>query len=486
MEKIGRDPAKPVFALLFASREIAEECKKFAMDPRRPQFALTEDQISIRVFDVHRRFSVVIVPADKIPAVYTFWAHPGMGISSRRAEEALQHIDLLKEVTDEEATLAPKAEESAAQNIIRERVAELLERAPVGPPREKKVASEDVYLFPTGMGAIYGLHRYLLRKENKQSLLFGLPFHSTYHLLEDIGPGLKLFGKADAEDLDSLEKYLEEEAKEGRGIQVLYTEVPQNPILYTPDLTRLRALADKYGFVLAVDDTVGSFSNIDVLGFADVIITSLTKSFSGYANVIAGCVVLNPSSKKYASLKALFKEYYANEFYNADAETLERNSRDYLSRTTTMNNSALRIAEYLQSLAEDPSSSVKKVFYPKLLPSLPLYQKLMRPATEEFTPGYGCLFSVDFNSLTATKAFYDNLNVYNGPHLGMHVTIALPYVMALYGHDKLDMVGPFGMTETQIRVSVGLEDVEDLLGDFKIALEAAEKAVEEEKKNAAS
>jgi cystathionine beta-lyase/cystathionine gamma-synthase len=42
------------------------------------------------------------------------------------------------------------------------------------------------------------------------------------------------------------------------------------------------------------------------------------------------------------------------------------------------------------------------------------------------------------------------------------------------------------MRETQIRVSAGLEDVDDLLGEFKIALEAAEKAVEEEKKNAAS
>jgi cystathionine gamma-synthase len=295
-----------------------------------------------------------------------------------------------------------------------------------------------------------------------------------------------LFGKADAEDLDALEKYLEEEAKEGRSIQALYTEVPQNPALYTPDLTRLRTLADKYGFVLAADDTVGSFANIDVLGFADVVVTSLTKSFNGSADVIAGSVVLNPSSNKYASLKALFNEYYANEFYNADAETLEKNSRDYLPRSTALNNNALRIAEYLQTFAEDPSSSVREVQYPTLLPSFPLYQKLMRPATEEFTPGYGCLLSVDFNSLTATKAFYDNLNVHQGPHLGMHATLALPYVMSLYGLDKLDFIEPFGMRETQIRISAGLEDVDDLLGEFKIALEAAEKAVEEEKKNAAS
>lgn len=443
------------------------------MDSRRGNDTLSEDQISIRAFDVKMRYFAVIVPLPKMKSIVPFWVNPGMGISSRRAEEGLNHIDLLREVTDESDV--PEREDSPALEMLKERIAGLLESAPIGPSREKKVQSGDVYLFPTGMGAIYGIHRYLLKKENKSSVLFGFAFHSTIHVLEDFGPGCKLFGKGDAEDLDALEKYLEDEAKEGRSVQALYTEFPGNPILNSPDLTRLRELADRYNFVLVVDDTIGSFCNVDVLGVADIVMTSLTKSFSGFADVIVGSAVLNPSSPLYSSLKPLFEEFHANEFWNDDAEVLEKNSRDYLSRSKTLNNNALRLAEYVQTRALDAESNVSKVYYPTLVPTFSNYQKYMRPATEEFTPGYGCLFSIEFNSIAATAAFYDNLNVHHGPHLGAHLTLAFPYVMTIYGHEHLDWVRPFGLKDTQIRISVGLEDTESLLEVFKAAIDAADK-----------
>lgn len=443
------------------------------MDPKREKDMLAEDLISIRGFDIKTRYFAVIIPAPKMMSIVPFWVNPGMGVSSRMAEEGLNHIDLLREVTDESE--APKREVSPAQEILRERIVGLLERAPVGPAREKKVQPGDVYLFPTGMGAIYDIHRYLLKKENKSSVMFGFVFHSTIHILEDYGPGYKLFGKADAEDLDALEKYLEDELKEGRRVQALFTEFPGNPILNSPDLTRLRVLADKYHFILVVDDTVGSFCIVDVLGVADIVVTSLTKSFSGYADVIAGSVVLNPSSPIYPSLKSLFGKLYTNEFWNEDAEVLEKNSRDYLPRSKTLNDNASRLVEYLHTRALDAKSSVSKVYYPTVDPTLPTYQKYMRPTTKEFTPGYSCLFSIEFDNVAATAAFYDNLNVHHGPHLGAHLTLAIPYVMSTYGYEHLDWVGPFGLKETQIRISVGLEDTESLLGDFKVAIEAADK-----------
>jgi cystathionine gamma-synthase len=471
---VGQSVENPLGCLLFASRETAEECKAYATrDPRRGDELLEEELLSIRVFDVKYRYYAVIVPAPKMGTIVPFWINPGMGVSSRRAEESLKYIDELREVTDD--TPQPQVADSPAQTQLRERIAGLLERAPVGPVRSRKVQPEDVYLFPTGMGAIYSIHRYLLKQQNKPSVLFGFAFHSTIHVLEDYGPGCKSFGNGDAKDLDDLETYLEAEAKEGRSVQALYTEFPANPLLRSPDLIRLRQLADKYHFVLAVDDTIGSFCNVDVLGVADVTITSLTKSFSGYADVIAGSVVLNPSSAIYSSLKSLFNECYTNYFFNRDAETLEINSRDYLSRSKTMNNNALRVAEYLQTRVLDPKSSVTAVHYPPFLPSLPNYQKYMRPATEEFTPGYGCLLSIDFESVPTTAAFIDNLNVHQGPHLGAHLTLAMTYVMTLYGAEHLDWVATFGLKESQIRISVGLEDTEALLGDFKVAIEAADK-----------
>ena len=325
------------------------------------------------------------------------------------------------------------------------------------------------------MASIYSVHQYLLSVYNAKSVLFGFAFHSTPHVLEDFGPGFKFLGNGTPEEIDELEQYLKEEAKEGRKIQAVWLEFPSNPNLSTPDIGRLRKLADGYGFFLLIDDTLGSFCNIDVLEVADIVLTSLTKSFSGYADVMAASAVLNPSSARYPELKALFKKFYTNQFYNGDAEALEKNSRDYMSRSATLNNNALRLVEFLQTLAEDPKSSVAKVFYPTTLPSLPCYKERMRPATEDFTPGYGCLFSVELDTLEATVAFYDNLNLHKGPHLGAPLTLIIPYVMALYGKE-LDKMADYGMNERQLRVAVGLENTDILIEEFRIAIKAADEA----------
>lgn len=68
----------------------------------------------------------------------------------------------------------------------------------------------------------------------------------------------------------------------------LVTEFPSNPLLRSPNLRRLRALADKYEFLIVVDETIGNFVNVEVMPYADVVVSSLTKVFSGDANVMGG------------------------------------------------------------------------------------------------------------------------------------------------------------------------------------------------------
>lgn len=51
---------------------------------------------------------------------------------------------------------------------------------------------------------------------------------------------------------------------------------------------KLRQLADEYGFVIVVDETIGSFANIEVLPLADIVVSSLSKVFSGETNVLGG------------------------------------------------------------------------------------------------------------------------------------------------------------------------------------------------------
>ncbi len=68
----------------------------------------------------------------------------------------------------------------------------------------------------------------------------------------------------------------------------LFTEFPSNPLLRAADLPRIRALADKYDFLVVVDETIGNFVNVEVLSYADIVVSSLTKIFSGAANCMGG------------------------------------------------------------------------------------------------------------------------------------------------------------------------------------------------------
>lgn len=111
------------------------------------------------------------------------------------------------------------------------------------------------------------------------------PYGSTPTCVK--GSGFERFtfhSQGTSEELDQLESSL----ASGRSIAFLFCEIPSNPLCATPDLHRIRSLADRYHFVVICDETIGTFVNVDVLPYVDIIITSLTKIFSGGCNVMGG------------------------------------------------------------------------------------------------------------------------------------------------------------------------------------------------------
>ena len=74
----------------------------------------------------------------------------------------------------------------------------------------------------------------------------------------------------------------------GNQYLALFCEFPSNPLLKSPDLERIRLIAKRYGIPIVVDETIGNFMNVHVLPFADVVVSSLTKVFSGDSNVMGG------------------------------------------------------------------------------------------------------------------------------------------------------------------------------------------------------
>ncbi|KAJ3248327.1 hypothetical protein HK104_007726, partial [Borealophlyctis nickersoniae] len=212
--------------------------------------------------------------------------------------------------------------------------------------REVAVTEDDVFLFPTGMSSIYNTFRVILSLfPDRKTVQFGFPYIDTLKIQEKFGPGCIFLGHGTSSDLDRLEH----EILPTTPISALFCEFPSNPLLRSADLRRIRQLADKWGFLVVVDETVGNFVNVAVLQWADVVVSSLTKIFSGDSNVMGGSAILNPSSKHYASLSAAMRERYQDTVWCEDAIFLERNSRSFRQRIHKINVNAEALCDFLHS-----------------------------------------------------------------------------------------------------------------------------------------
>ena len=292
-----------------------------------------------------------------------------------------------------------------------------------------------------------------------KSISFGFPYVDTLKILEKFGPGCVFYGNGESEDLDDLESRLES----GERFLALFCEFPGNPMLKCPDLQRIRKLADKYDFGVVVDETIGNFINVHVLPYADVVVSSLTKIFSGECNVMGGSTILNPRGRYYQSLKKVAEVEYEDNCWAEDAIFLERNSRHFVSRIERINENADLICDILRA-----HPLVQDVYYPKYNPSRQFYDACRTP-----NGGYGGLLSFTFKKMEQAIAFYDRLETAKGPSLGTNFTLVSPYVILAH-FLELDWAAQFGVPGDLIRISVGLEDAEDLTSRFAIALKAAE------------
>jgi cystathionine gamma-synthase len=329
-------------------------------------------------------------------------------------------------------------------------------------------------------------------------ICFSFSYTDSIKVYERWGPGsVDYFG-----DPDSNLDVLKEDLKTTR-ISTLFTEVPSNPLLQTPNLAKIRELADKHGFIVVVDDTIGNFVNVDVMQYVDVVCTSLSKLFSGSANVMGGryanviqvaheaqtlkvtsSLALNPNSLHYASMHSHLGATFVDDYYHEDAIVMEQNSRDFASRVHHINSNAVAASEFLRSRSlsfpglhsPNPSSEpqrqfvIKDVFFPKWV-TRHNYDRCRRPGS---TDNFGPLLSLTFTSPEATHAFFNALPCAKGPSLGTNFTLACPYTILAHYNER-PWAASYGVEEGIVRISIGMEDPETLMGWLARALRAAEK-----------
>jgi len=380
----------------------------------------------------------LIMPEADYSVAMEYWRYTGEIITSRRAEHLVQG----------------SATQDFATRCLRSRISELGGYAP-----------ENVFLYENGMAGIFGVSRALTKMfPGKKTLQLEFPYVDALRVQNHFGCGVVFLNHAVGE---SLEEALQR-IRRGE-FAAVFTETPSNPLLRTVDLAMVASACRAGGVPLIVDDTTCSVANVKVIDYADAVITSLTKWISGKGDVMAGQVTLNPDSVWYSDFREFFEEDCpeGTRLFSGDARVLASNVREFGERMKVSNTSGELLADLLMS-----HPAVEQVYYPKFT-TPELYREIQRDSDGvSGPPGYGGLMSFVLKNRKKSAKFFDALKMSKGPSLGTEFSLACPFTLLAH-YDELQWAEGCGLDRHLIRISVGLEDSQDLLATLAEALENA-------------
>ncbi len=243
--------------------------------------------------------------------------------------------------------------------------------------------------------------------------------------------------------------------------KLIYCETPTNPMMNLVDLAAVSKIAKSTNIISVVDNTFMSpyFQNPLDLGI-DIVLHSTTKYIGGHSDVIGGAVITANSN---LAEKIKFYQNSAGGVPGPwDVWLLLRSVKTLVIRMEAHNANAMIIAEHL---SKEPK--VKKIFYPGLPthPQHELAKKQMR--------GFGGIISIETGSQENAKRFTSVLEIFTlGESLGGVESLVCHPVTMTHGSVPPERRAELGITEGLIRLSVGIEDIDDLLADIKRGLDA--------------
>jgi methionine-gamma-lyase len=321
---------------------------------------------------------------------------------------------------------------------------------------EQKLAAlegaEAAVVTASGMAAISSALLAVL-KAGDEVIALRQVYGGSYRLMRDAFPRLGIVVRHVESDLAGIERLVTPRTK------ALYIETPTNPTLRLVDLRRAVAFAKEWGIVAMVDNTFASpiLQKPIALGY-DLVLHSATKYLAGHSDLIAGAA---------AGSRELIQKVRSNVIYfggSMDPEAaflLIRGMKTLEVRLERQCQTAMVVAKYLQK-----HPKVARVHYPGL-PSHPdhaLAKRQMR--------GFGAMLAFDMKAgLAAARRFCDRVRIFLlAASLGsVESLVVLPIYTSHYNMSLAELRGA-GVEPGTVRVSVGLEDPEDLIADLRQAL----------------
>ena len=313
------------------------------------------------------------------------------------------------------------------------------------------------YAFASGMSATATVLELLDSGDHVIAMddLYG----GTYRLFENVrkrSAGLE-FTFANLSDLDNLESALQDNTK------MIWVESPTNPLLKLVNLQAVAEFARKHNLIAVCDNTFCSPYVQKPLDYGfDLVVHSATKYINGHSDVVGGIVVCGPDRQDLVEQMFYLSNAIGSIMSPFDSFLVMRSLKTLSIRMERHCDSAMQVAQYLEQ-----HEAIEKVYYPGLQ-SHPQYE-----LAKQQMNGFGGMISVVLKGgLASAKIFLENTHLFSLAESlgGVESLIEHPAIMT-HASVPVAIRNEIGIVDGLVRLSVGIETLEDLIADIKIALD---------------
>jgi len=384
---------------------------------------------------------------EHVRSLRKFVQHTGCGISSRQAEDLLLQHSLRSE-SFQEAGFAGNAETKAEADLA----------GLIG------CRTSDVLICSSGMNAFYAgfraVQEFNRSRGRRAWLQLGWLYLDSGRVLDqflDEGETLECLY-----DVSALDYILARIRALGDSLAAVVVECPSNPLLRVCDLKEISSEVRRQGGVMIIDPTVASVYNVDVLPYADLLVTSLTKYASIEGDIMIGALAVNPKSRFYGDLILRTSAYHVPP-YRRDVARLCVEMDQAREIVPRLNQNAAELFRYLKNHA-----GVSRAFSPACPSEIETISKEGRSA--------GSVITIELSG--DLEKFYDCVRLMKGPSFGTRFTLLCPF-MYLAHYDLVtsqsgrEFLHRIGICPELIRISVGEEPYEQIEAIFEEALQAS-------------
>ena len=308
------------------------------------------------------------------------------------------------------------------------------------------------FAFSSGMAAITALFHLL--KSGDHVILSQNVYGGTYRVATQLLDRYGLeFEFVDTTDVRVIERAVRPSTK------MVFVETPTNPTMEITDIRAAARIARRHRLLSVVDNTFATPYFQQPLRFGvDAVLHSATKYLNGHSDMIGGVIVTSDEVLK--DRLRFVQKSVGGVLSPFDSWLCLRGTKTLAVRMERHNENGMKVAKFLSK-----HPAVKRVNYPGL-PSHPQYALAKRQMK-----GFGAMISFDVGSLTAVKRLLKRVRLCSLAESlgGVETLISHPATMTHASIPKEEREAR-GITEGLVRISVGIEDVEDIIEDLKRAL----------------